>query len=70
MMTSRDQIHSGLESQEDTSVFNVEAREADDSTFFEMTGKKGDVILMHPLMLHSASKNAIRKARKCRHMLS
>ena len=35
-----------------------------DSSFHEMTGKKGDVILMHPLMLHSASKNGRRKIRK------
>lgn len=34
-----------------------------DSSFHEMTGKKGDVILMHPLMLHSASKNGRRLAR-------
>ncbi|KAI5805160.1 hypothetical protein EDC01DRAFT_715880 [Geopyxis carbonaria] len=30
------------------------------STFHEMTGKTGDVILMHPFMLHSASKNRLR----------
>ncbi|KAG9048873.1 hypothetical protein FS837_011782 [Tulasnella sp. UAMH 9824] len=28
--------------------------------FVELTGDVGDVILMHPLMLHSASKNALR----------
>jgi len=28
--------------------------------FFEITGEVGDVILMHPLMLHSASKNHLR----------
>lgn len=38
-------------------------KQADDSSFHEMTGKKGDVILMHPLMLHSASKNGRRLAR-------
>lgn len=31
--------------------------------FAEMTGEVGDVVLLHPLMLHSASKNHIRAAR-------
>ena len=31
--------------------------------FHEMTGKVGDVILMHPLMVHSASKNGLRLPR-------
>ena len=31
--------------------------------FHEMTGKAGDVILMHPLMLHSVSVNSLRKPR-------
>ncbi|KAL1995476.1 hypothetical protein VTN49DRAFT_1663 [Thermomyces lanuginosus] len=31
--------------------------------FIEMTGKVGDVILLHPLMLHSASKNSLRQVR-------
>lgn len=31
--------------------------------FFEMTGEPGDVVLMHPLMLHSASKNYLRAPR-------
>ena len=30
------------------------------SVFHEMTGQVGDVILLHPLMLHSASKNSLR----------
>ena len=33
------------------------------SKFAEMTGNVGDVILMHPLMLHSASKNHLRNKR-------
>jgi hypothetical protein len=28
--------------------------------FYEMTGNVGDVILMHPLMVHSASRNSLR----------
>lgn len=35
----------------------------DDSSFHEMTGELGDVILLHPLMLHSASKNGRRHVR-------
>lgn len=31
--------------------------------FVEVTGEIGDVVLMHPLMLHSASKNYTRKPR-------
>ena len=31
--------------------------------FIEVTGEIGDVVLMHPLMLHSASKNYTRKHR-------
>jgi len=31
--------------------------------FAEMTGEIGDVVLMHPLMMHSASKNHLRTAR-------
>lgn len=46
------------------SVFNKAVREAADESFHEMTGKKGDVILMHPLMLHSASKNGKRAIRE------
>ncbi|EMR68569.1 hypothetical protein UCREL1_4416 [Eutypa lata UCREL1] len=45
------------------SVFNTIIRDASDEGFHEMTGKKGDVILMHPLMLHSASENGRRLAR-------
>ncbi|EJU05744.1 hypothetical protein DACRYDRAFT_75103 [Dacryopinax primogenitus] len=31
--------------------------------FVEVTGKKGDVVLLHPLMLHSATKNHIQQPR-------
>ncbi|MCJ1310642.1 hypothetical protein MMC25_004307 [Agyrium rufum] len=33
------------------------------SEFHEMTGNTGDVVLMHPLMVHSASKNSLRRHR-------
>ncbi|OAP59672.1 hypothetical protein AYL99_06970 [Fonsecaea erecta] len=35
----------------------------DEESFHEMTGSVGDVILLHPLMLHSASKNGRRLPR-------
>jgi hypothetical protein len=47
----------------DPKFFNSIVQDAPDDSFFEMTGNKGDVILMHPLMLHSASKNSRRLAR-------
>jgi hypothetical protein len=34
-----------------------------DESFFEMTGEVGDVILLHPFMLHTASKNLLRHVR-------
>lgn len=34
-----------------------------DESFFEMTGETGDVILMHPLMMHTASNNLKREIR-------
>lgn len=44
-------------------VFNAIIQEAPDEHFHEMTGKKGDVILLHPLTLHSVSKNGRRLPR-------
>lgn len=34
-----------------------------DEAFVEVTGEVGDVFLLHPLMLHSASVNSLRKVR-------
>jgi hypothetical protein len=34
-----------------------------DESFHEATGKVGDVYLLHPLMLHSASRNLLRSVR-------
>lgn len=48
----------------DNSYYNQTIQDAPDESFHEMTGKKGDVILMHPLMLHSASKNGQREISK------
>ena len=52
-----DQHDSGLK------FFNDTVQQCPDSSFHEMTGEIGDVILLHPLMLHSASKNGRRLAR-------
>lgn len=56
-MTPRGQQpqHEGL------GFFSEIAKKCDN--FIEMTGKVGDVILLHPLMLHSASKNSLRQVR-------
>ncbi|KXJ85902.1 hypothetical protein Micbo1qcDRAFT_220235 [Microdochium bolleyi] len=45
------------------SEYKKAVRAAADDSFFEMTGNKGDVVLMHPLMLHSAANNAKRAIR-------
>lgn len=43
--------------------FDHQARLKECNVFTEMTGDRGDVILLHPLMLHSASKNHTRAVR-------
>ncbi|KAG9101537.1 hypothetical protein FRC06_002955 [Ceratobasidium sp. 370] len=43
--------------------FDFIARINECNIFTEMTGERGDVILLHPLMLHSASKNHTRAPR-------
>lgn len=45
------------------SFFNTTVQGCPESSFHEMTGSLGDVILLHPLMLHTASKNGRRLAR-------
>jgi hypothetical protein len=43
--------------------FNEIAASMPDDAFVEVTGVVGDVYLLHPLMLHSASNNQLRKVR-------
>ncbi|CAE6460179.1 unnamed protein product [Rhizoctonia solani] len=43
--------------------FDFGARVKECKVFTEMTGERGDVILLHPLLLHSASKNHTRSTR-------
>lgn len=45
------------------SFFNELAKGSSTESFHEMTGSVGDVILLHPLMLHSASRNGRRLPR-------
>ncbi|KAK4106810.1 hypothetical protein N658DRAFT_503204 [Parathielavia hyrcaniae] len=47
----------------DLNFFNRVAQGCDNSSFVEATGEVGDVYLMHPLMLHAASSNALRRVR-------
>lgn len=48
---------------EHLTFFNQIVQDCSPESFHEMTGKVGDVILLHPLMLHSASKNGLRNIR-------
>lgn len=47
----------------DLSYFNDLAKSMPEDAFVEATGKVGDVYLLHPLMLHSASNNKLRELR-------
>lgn len=49
--------------QDDPSYFSHCAQVQNGTHFVETTGEIGDVILMHPLMYHSASMNYLREAR-------
>ncbi|KAF2641590.1 hypothetical protein P280DRAFT_451033 [Massarina eburnea CBS 473.64] len=61
-MTPRAQ-NPGFEQEKGLSWFNEVARQMPDEAFVEATGSVGDVYLLHPLMLHSASNNMLRKVR-------
>lgn len=43
--------------------FNRVASQGDDSDYVEACGDTGDVYLLHPLMLHSATNNSLRNVR-------
>lgn len=47
----------------DLVYFNDLAKSMPEDAFVEATGKVGDVYLLHPLMLHSASNNKLRELR-------
>ncbi|KAB5591271.1 hypothetical protein CTheo_5274 [Ceratobasidium theobromae] len=54
-------VYPGLGLGGDTFDFATRLQEC--NIFTEMTGERGDVILLHPLMMHSASKNHTRAVR-------
>ena len=43
--------------------FDFQALVAECTSFVELTGRRGDVVLMHPFMLHATSQNVIRHGR-------
>ena len=63
MKSVHDPTHATSESREWWTELATDPSRTRDESFFEMTGEVGDVILLHPLMLHSASKNLLRKIR-------
>ncbi|EXJ73970.1 uncharacterized protein A1O5_02264 [Cladophialophora psammophila CBS 110553] len=56
-------VDSPTDSDPGLKFFNDIVQKCAAASFHEMTGNVGDVILLHPLMLHSASKNGRRLAR-------
>jgi hypothetical protein len=63
MTSLYDPKHADIESGDFWNDLAKDPSKTRDECFFEMTGEVGDVILMHPLMLHSASKNLLRRVR-------
>lgn len=61
-MTPRAQ-NPGFVQEQGLKWFNDLAATMPDEAFVEATGKVGDVYLLHPLMLHSASNNQLRQVR-------
>ncbi|KAF1973507.1 hypothetical protein BU23DRAFT_598917 [Bimuria novae-zelandiae CBS 107.79] len=62
-MTPRAQNPTFSSEGSDLSFYTRIASAMPDSAFVEATGDVGDVYLLHPLMLHSASNNTLRKVR-------
>ena len=62
-MTPRAQNPTFASEGADLSFYCDIARGMPDEAFVEVTGEVGDVYLLHPLMLHSASHNALRRVR-------
>lgn len=61
MMNLCDYIYDDYEVLVDISIFVKYVCEVDDLMFFEMMGKKGDVIFMYFLMFYFVSKNVFCK---------
>lgn len=62
-MSTREQNPDFKQEEHGLKWFNELAASMPDSAFVEATGVVGDVYLLHPLMLHSASNNQLRKVR-------
>lgn len=62
-MTSRHDNPTFKSEGSDLSFYINIAKQQPDEAFVEVTGEVGDVYLLHPLMLHSASNNTLRKVR-------
>lgn len=60
--TPRDK-NPNFDNEDNLSWFNSLASSMPDDAFVEVTGQLGDVFLLHPLMLHSASNNKLRELR-------
>lgn len=63
MKSLHDPTHAQSEGGDFWSKLARDSSRTRDESFFEMTGEVGDVILLHPFMLHSASKNLLRHVR-------
>ncbi|CZR52180.1 uncharacterized protein PAC_02057 [Phialocephala subalpina] len=60
MRSVNDPTHSRYEGRDFWSQIAWDPSKTRDESFHEATGEVGDVFLLHPLMLHSASKNLLR----------
>jgi len=63
MRSLQDPTHSTYEGTDFWNALATDPSKTAESSFFEATGEVGDVYLLHPLTLHSASRNLLRKPR-------
>ena len=63
MRSLHDPTHASYEGRDFWQELAWNKSKTSDESFHEATGEVGDVFLLHPLMLHSASKNLLRKVR-------
>jgi hypothetical protein len=63
MRSLHDPTHASYEGREFWQEIAWNDSKTKDESFHEATGEVGDVFLLHPLMLHSASRNLLRNVR-------
>jgi hypothetical protein len=63
MRSLNDPTHTEYEGREFWQGLAWDKSKISESSIVEVTGEVGDVFLLHPFMLHSASKNLLRKPR-------